>query len=131
MSDALLDAILDSRARAAALAVPDAWKPADLAAGYAVQHRMAGRLGALPPDGFKIGATAAPMRAYLGLAAPLAGFVRGADLGPRHRLAAFHRPGVECEIALRLAADIPPGPLHAGCRGGGRRRRHGRDRDRG
>lgn len=110
MSDALLDAILDSRARAAALAVPDAWKPADLAAGYAVQRRMADRLGAMPPDGFKIGATAAPMRAYLGLAAPLGGFVRAADLGPRHRLAAFHRPGVECEIALRLAADLPPGP---------------------
>lgn len=110
MSDALLDAILDSRARAAPLSVPEAWKPADLAAGYAAQRRMAERLGALPPDGFKIGATAAPMRAYLGLDAPLAGFVRAADLGPRHRFAAFHRPGVECEIALRLASDLPPGP---------------------
>ena len=110
MSDALLDAILDSRARAAPLSVPEAWKPSDLAAGYAAQRRMAERLGALPPDGFKIGATAAPMRAYLGLDAPLGGFVRAADLGPRHRFAAFHRPGVECEIALRLASDLPPGP---------------------
>lgn len=110
MSDALLDAVLDSRARAVPLSVPEAWKPADLPSGYAVQRRMAERLGALPPDGFKIGATAAAMRAYLGLDAPLAGFVRAADLGPRHRFAAFHRPGVECEIALRLAADLPPGP---------------------
>lgn len=110
MSDALLDAVLDSRARAVPLSVPEAWKPADLAAGYAVQRRMAERLGAVPPDGFKIGATAAPMRAYLGLDAPLGGFVRAADLGPRHRFAAFHRPGVECEIALRLTADLPPGP---------------------
>jgi 2-keto-4-pentenoate hydratase len=110
MTDALVDAMLDSRACAALLAVPEAWKPATLAAGYAVQRRMAERIGALPPDGFKIGATAAPMRAYLGLDAPLAGFVRAADLGPRQRFAAFRRPGVECEIAVRLAADLPPGP---------------------
>lgn len=110
MSDPLLDAVLDSRARAVALRVPEAWKPADLGAGYALQRRMAERLGAIPPDGFKIGATAAPMRAYLGLDAPLAGFVRAADLGQRHRFSAFHRPGVECEIALRLAADLPAGP---------------------
>ena len=110
MSDALLDALLDSRARAAPLSVPEAWKPADLAAGYAAQRRMADRLAAMPPDGFKIGATAAPMRAFLGLDAPLGGFVRAAGLEPRHRFAAFHRPGVECEIALRLSADLPPGP---------------------
>lgn len=110
MSEALLDAIEESRARALPLAVPEAWKPADLAAGYAAQRRLAERLGALPPAGFKIGATAAAMRAYLGLDAPLAGFVRASDLGPRHRFAAFRRPGVECEIALRLGSDLPAGP---------------------
>ncbi|MCX7686336.1 MAG: fumarylacetoacetate hydrolase family protein [Acetobacteraceae bacterium] len=110
MSGALLDRLLDSRARAARLAVPEACKPADLAAAYALQRRMAERLGALPPAGFKIGATAEAMRAYLGLEAPLAGFVRAEDLGPRHRFAAFRRPGVECEIALRLSADLAPRP---------------------
>ena len=48
--------------------------PADEAAGYALQFRLAQAMGAVPPAGFKIGATAPGMRAYLGLPHPCAGF---------------------------------------------------------
>jgi 2-keto-4-pentenoate hydratase len=90
--------------------------PADEAAGYDLQRRLAERLGAVPPAGFKIGATTAQMQAYLGVAGPTAGFVPAAGIhasGARLRFADFLRPGVECEIGMRLARDLPPGPCTA------------------
>ena len=69
--------------------------------------------GALPPAGFKIGATGRQMQAYLGIASPIAGFVLAADVlaSPATvRFADFIRPGVECEIGVRLGRDIAPGP---------------------
>ncbi len=96
--------------------LPEALRPADVAAGVAAQHALAGRLGALPPAGFKIGATAEHMRVYLGLAGPIAGFMAKGDIhasGIRLRFADFQSPGVECEIAVRLAHDLPPGPCEA------------------
>ena len=67
---------------------------------------------AVPPFGFKIGATGRRMQAYLGVDAPIAGFMAGKDVYPGHadlRFADFIRPGVECEVAVRLARDLPPG----------------------
>lgn len=90
--------------------------PADLAAGYATQRRLAQRVGAVPPAGFKIGATTRQMQHYLGLDGPVAGFVPAASLnrsGLGLPFARFHRPGVECEIAVRLGADLPFGPCDA------------------
>jgi 2-keto-4-pentenoate hydratase len=52
------------------------------------------------------------MQAYLGVDAPIAGFMAGKDVYPVHadlRFADFIRPGVECEVAVRLARDLPPG----------------------
>jgi 2-keto-4-pentenoate hydratase len=87
--------------------------PADIAAGYAAQREVAAALGAVPPAGFKIGATTKQMQAYLGLAGPAAGFVQGENLqaeAGRFRFADLIAPGVECEVGLRLGADLPAGP---------------------
>lgn len=86
---------------------------ADAAAGYAAQRALAERLGAMPPAGFKIGATARTMQEYLGIRVPIAGFVTAQDVhaSPAHlAFADFIEPGVECEIGVRLARDLPPGP---------------------
>jgi 2-keto-4-pentenoate hydratase len=87
--------------------------PADVAAGYAAQREIAEALGAIPPAGFKIGATTKQMQAYLGLTGPAAGFVPADGLqqvAGRFRFADLIAPGVECEVGLRLGADLPAGP---------------------
>jgi 2-keto-4-pentenoate hydratase len=92
--------------------------PADIAPtteaqGAAVLYALAGMANAVPPFGFKIGATGRRMQAYLGVDAPIAGFMAGKDVYPGHadlRFADYIRPGVECEVAVRLARDLPPGP---------------------
>jgi 2-keto-4-pentenoate hydratase len=107
------DLILAARRERRQLAPLGAAAPADEAAGYALQHEVARRLSALPPAGFKIGATTAQMQAYLGLSGPAAGFVPRAGLRrlpAEVRFADFIAPGVECEIGLRLLRDLPPGP---------------------
>jgi 2-keto-4-pentenoate hydratase len=81
--------------------------------GAAVQFALARLVGAVPPVGFKIGATGRRMQAYLGVDAPIAGFMRAEDIYHGHaelRFADFVKPGVECEVAVRLARDLPPGP---------------------
>jgi 2-keto-4-pentenoate hydratase len=107
------DAILEAR-RARRLLMPlGAAAPADAVAGYAAQVEVARRMGAFPPAGFKIGATTKQMQAYLGLPGPAAGFVpaTGLHASPAAlRFADFLAPGVECEVALRLGADLPAGP---------------------
>jgi 2-keto-4-pentenoate hydratase len=53
------------------------------------------------------------MQAYLGLAGPVAGFVPAASLNPSgtaFRFADFVAPGVECEVGVRLGADLPAAP---------------------
>jgi 2-keto-4-pentenoate hydratase len=80
--------------------------------GYAAQFAMAQALGAVPPAGFKIGATAAGMQAYLGVAGPMAGFMPFiAANGRAYALGDFIAPGVECEIGFRLGREIAPGKL--------------------
>jgi 2-keto-4-pentenoate hydratase len=106
--------ILDSR-RAPRRVLPGlgAAAPADEAAGYALQRRLAEATGAVPPLGFKIGATTRQMQDYLALPGPAAGFVPAASLRPQDatlRFADFLNPGVECEVAVRLGRDLPPGP---------------------
>jgi 2-keto-4-pentenoate hydratase len=53
------------------------------------------------------------MQAYLGVDAPIGGFMRAQDVHQdqaTRRFADTIRPGVECEVAVRLAHDLPPGP---------------------
>lgn len=93
--------------------LPSAIAPTNAAEGAAVQRALAERAGAFPPAGFKIGATGRRMQEYLGVDAPIAGFMRQQDIHHGRaelRFADFIRPGVECEVAVRLAQDLQPGP---------------------
>lgn len=112
--DAAAAALHQARQRRGQLApLPAAIAPRTEAEGAAVQRALAHRTGSASPAGFKIGATAKRMQEYLGLAGPAAGFMAVANLhrsGAAVRFADFVRPGVECELAVRLARDLPPGP---------------------
>jgi 2-keto-4-pentenoate hydratase len=107
-------ALLDLRAAGARLERLDPpLGPRSEAEGAAAQRALARRLDADPPAGFKIGATARTMQDYLGLSGPAAGFIAASGLhasGAALRHADFTRPGVECELAVRLARDLPPAP---------------------
>jgi 2-keto-4-pentenoate hydratase len=101
------------RERIVVTPLPAGIAPTTAADGAAVQFALAGLAGAVPPAGFKIGATGKRMQVYLGVDAPIAGFMRQQDVHHGHadlRFADFIRPGVECEVAVRLAQDLPPGP---------------------
>lgn len=122
MSDAAALALLDiRRARRVLSGLPPDVAPRTDAEGVAAQVALARRLGVgappdLPPAGFKIGATGRAMRDYLGLAGPLASFMAPSALhasGATLPFAAFLHPGAECEIAVRLRRDLPPGPCGA------------------
>jgi 2-keto-4-pentenoate hydratase len=89
--------------------LPPEQAPRSEADGVAVQLALAHRLGAVPPAGFKIGATAERMQKYLGLTGPAAGFMQQANLyraGVALPWDGFGNVGVECEIAIRLGADL-------------------------
>jgi len=101
------------RDRAIVSALPAGIAPTTEAEGAAAQLALALLVHAVPPYGFKIGATGKRMQAYLGVNEPIAGFMRRDDVHHGRaglRFADFVRPGVECEVAVRLAADLPPGP---------------------
>jgi 2-keto-4-pentenoate hydratase len=94
-------------------ALPETIAPRTEQQGAAAQLALARLMGADPPAGFKIGATGKRMQAYLGLSGPAAGFMLATGLytsGATVRFVDFVNPGVECEIAVRLAHDLPPGP---------------------
>ena len=92
---------------------------ANLDLAYAIQDRVVAAFRAAgrgTPAGWKIGLTSASMRAFCNLDHPLAGVIldRGVAHSPaRTSLAAYGRLGLECEICLRTARDLPPqaGPL--------------------
>jgi 2-keto-4-pentenoate hydratase len=93
--------------------LPPEIAPQTDAEGAAVQRALARQTGAEPPGGFKIGATARRMQEYLGLSGPAAGFMAIGGLHPSGvtlRFGDFVNPGVECELAVRLARRLPPGP---------------------
>jgi 2-keto-4-pentenoate hydratase len=99
--------------RAPLQTLPEGAHPATLEQGIQAQVALARLQGATRPAGFKIGATARRMQEYLGLSGPAAGFMTAAGLhGNGSTLAAdsFLRPGVECELAVHLARDLPAGP---------------------
>ncbi len=100
-------------ARTPIASLPEGLHPKTLAQGIAAQVALAGLQGAATPAGFKIGATARRMQDYLGLNGPAAAFMGGDGLhgsGSTLSFAGFLRPGVECELAVHLASDLPPGP---------------------
>lgn len=100
-------------ARHTVLPLPAHLVPQDEVQGAAVQYILAHHFGAAQPAGFKIGATAKRMQDYLGLSGPAAGFMAAKGMLPPGavvKYADFIKPGVECELAVRLGRDLPPGP---------------------
>ncbi len=108
-AEALLEA---RRAGRPAGPLPPGLAPRDEAEGNALQFAYARLVGAVPPAGFKIGATTRRMQEYLGLSRPAVGFMAAAGLHASPATlpyAGFRGVGVECEIGVRLSADIPHG----------------------
>jgi 2-keto-4-pentenoate hydratase len=107
------------RLRAARLArrrfdrLPEDCRPADEAAAYAVQDALHASLAAAGHGalaGHKIGCTTPVMQRFLGIPNPCAGGVFAPTvrhLEAEFRHADFLHVGVECEIAVRLAQDLP------------------------
>src|SRR6201994_4687504 len=100
------------RNRAALKALPAGAAPVDEMAGYRVQRAVHDLLlpvtGALV--GYKIGCTSKVMQQYLNIPHPCGGgvFARGVHTsGVSLRAADYVRVGVECEIAVKLARDLP------------------------
>ena len=107
------DRILQARKAKRILAPLGADAPKTLAEGYALQLELARMQDAAPPAGFKIGATTRQMQDYLGLPHPAAGFVPASSLkadGVELPFRDFLNVGVECEVGVRLGADLPFGP---------------------
>jgi len=87
--------------------------PQTEAEGYQIQAALRGLLSADfgAPVGYKIGCTSAVMQQYIGIPHPCGGsvFARGVHpSGAPLRHGDYLRAGVECEIAVRLARDLPP-----------------------
>ena len=79
--------------------------------GVAAQVALAELSDQAAPAGFKIGATAPRMQEYLGIDAPIGGFMARDNLhasGSTISYAPFLNPGVECELAVHLGQDLPP-----------------------
>jgi 2-keto-4-pentenoate hydratase len=101
------------RNRTPLAALDEAIVPRDEAEGYRVQRALHDLMlpvnGALA--GYKIGCTSVVMQRYLDIPHPCSGgvFVRGIhDSGVTLPAADYLRVGVECEIAVRIGADLAP-----------------------
>jgi 2-keto-4-pentenoate hydratase len=98
--------------RGLVLPLPASIAPRTEVDGAVAQLALARLAGAVPCAGFKIGATGKRMQEYLGLAGPAAGFMHSATVFRGDGAVRFSdciKPGVECEVAVRLAQDLPPG----------------------
>jgi 2-oxo-3-hexenedioate decarboxylase/2-keto-4-pentenoate hydratase len=101
------------RARAPLKPLAPEIAPRTEAEGYRIQAALRDLLAA---DfgiavGYKIGCTSAVMQQYLGIPHPCGGsvFARGVHAsGASLPASDYIRVGVECEIAVRLARDLPP-----------------------
>ena len=94
-------------------ALPEALRPSDEGVAYLVQDLLHEHLlesGFGDPVGHKIGCTTPVMQRYLGISNPCAGGVyepKTHAISGEYRFEDFLRPGVECEIAVRLRTDLP------------------------
>ena len=93
--------------------MPPDLAPRDEADGYRIQRAVHDLLlphvGAMV--GYKIGCTSAVMQQYLDIPHPCGGgvFAKGVhDSGAQLAAGDYVRVGVECEIAVKLARDLPP-----------------------
>lgn len=94
--------------------LPSDVRPANEAEAYSVQDALHGLLesgGFGSPAGHKIGCTTPVMQSFLGIRNPCAGAVFDSTVREGSGSFDFDRllhPGVECEMAVRLGADLPP-----------------------
>lgn len=94
--------------------LPSDVRPADETEAYHVQDALHGLLeadGFGSPAGHKIGCTTPVMQSFLGIRNPCAGAVFDSTVREVTGLFDFDQllhPGVECEMAVRLGADLPP-----------------------
>ena len=92
--------------------LPAACRPESLDKAYAIQEALRPRLkarGLGAPSGWKIGCTTPVMQSYLKIDHPCAGTLyRATTHREKATLAAsdFFQLGLECEIAVRLSADL-------------------------
>jgi 2-keto-4-pentenoate hydratase len=106
-------ALAEARLRGLTVMLPGGAVPRSSAEGYAIQarlHELLAARGEGPVAGHKIGCTTKVMREKLGIDQPCAGRIHAARLlasGGRWSLAGKVKPSVECEIAVRLGADLP------------------------
>ena len=96
--------------------IPASMRPATLEEGYAVQEAarpLIAARGRGAPVGWKIGSTSPPMQATLGIPFPCAGTLYAGTVHRNHAAIDrrdYSKPGLECEIAVRLGADLPAAP---------------------
>jgi len=96
--------------------LPRRCRPKTLDEAYDVQDALRALLadrGLGTPVGWKIGCTTPVMQKYLDISHPCAGTLYRAtvyDGEAKLNSADFFQLGLECEIAVRLAADLPPRP---------------------
>lgn len=91
-------------------ALPDALRPADVAAGHAIQAALP-EVASQPVVGWKIAATSAAGQAHIQVDGPLAGRILDSfvhPMGATLSLAGNRMRVVEPEFAFRLGADLPP-----------------------
>jgi len=96
--------------------LPAELRPTTADAGYAIQAQVSRRLtaagrGALA--GWKVGATTVPMQKLLNMPEPVAGAVLESAVlrSPTTlKFADFLKPGVECEVCMRLKTPLPAKP---------------------
>ena len=95
--------------------LPSDLRPVDEGEAYRIQDALHGLLedgGMGSPSGHKIGCTTPVMQSFLGIPNPCAGAVFDSTAHEGSGSFDFDRllhPGVECEMAVRLGADLPPG----------------------
>ena len=106
--------LAEVRMRAVTMAdIPATCRPETLDDAYAIQggvHERLGKAGWGPIVGHKVGCTTTVMQQYLKIDQPCAGGIFETTVRAvegRYDRSAMHRPGVECEIAVRLCADLP------------------------
>ncbi len=98
--------------------LPDALQPADIDQSYALQEQLNRQLAATAlhqPVGFKIGCTTAVMQQYLMINHPCKGAIFKSTLLFGHGRFASQRlcrPGVECEVAVKIAHDMHAGTTY-------------------
>ena len=93
-------------------AIPEALRPKDLDAGYALQDRVTALMssrGHGATIGWKVGSTTASMQRLLGVPQPAAGRMFESSLmhaGATIDFGRYRRPAIECEVAVRLGQPL-------------------------